>query len=145
LAWAATRKAWDDVGGLLDTAIWGGGDWHMAHALIGKRKGMMRTDLHEGYKKIVDQWAWRCETNIRRNVGIMDGTIVHHWHGKKAGRGYNTKHSILAKLGFDPQRHLKKDSQGLYQLHDDRSASFVGIRDMMRKVAAERNEDSIDI
>jgi hypothetical protein len=141
LAWACTRKAWDDVGGLLDVAIWGGGDWHMAHALIEKTEGMMRSDLHRNYKKTVNQWYHRCRTHIRRNVGVMTGTVLHNWHGKKVGRGYNTKHALLAKIGFDPQRHLKRDAQGLYQLHDDRSTAYVQLRDMMRKVALERNED----
>ena len=145
LAWACTRQAWEDVGGLLDIAIWGGGDWHASHALIEKTEGMMRNDLHRNYKKIVNQWYERCRTHIRRNVGMMDGTIFHSWHGKKVGRGYNTKHALLAKFGFDPLRHLKKDSQGLYQLHDDRSTAFVQIRDMLRRIAAERNEDSVDI
>lgn len=144
LAWACTRKAWDDVGGLFDAAIWGGGDWHMAHALIEKTESMMRNDLHRNYKKMVNQWYERCRTHIRRNVGVMDGVIFHHWHGRKEGRGYNTKHEILAKFGFDPLRHLKRDHQGLWQLHDDRSTAFVQIRDMMRVVAKERNEDSID-
>lgn len=145
LAWACTRKAWDDVGGLLDVAIWGGGDWHMSHALIEKTEGMMRNDLHRNYKKMVMQWYHRCRTHVRRNVGVVEGTVTHHWHGKKTGRGYNSKHEILAKYGFDPMRHLKRDTYGLYQLHDDRSTAFVQIRDMMRVVAAERNEDSIDI
>lgn len=145
LAWACTRKAWDDVGGLLDIGIWGGGDWHMAHALIEKTESMMRNDLHRNYKKIVNQWYERCRTHIRQNVGVMEGTIVHHWHGKKTSRGYNAKHAILAKVGFDPLRHLKRDSQGIYQLHDDRSTAYVQIRDMMRRIAKERNEDSIDI
>lgn len=145
LAWACTRQAWDDVGGLIDVAIWGGADWHMAHALVEKRDGMMRADLHRNYKKIINQWAERCRTHVRRNVGTMAGTIVHHWHGKKAKRGYNAKHSLLAKFGFDPLRHLKRDSQGLWQLHDDRSTAFVRIRDMFRRIATERNEDSIDL
>ena len=144
LAWACTRRAWDAVGGLLDCAIWGGGDWHMGHALIEKTEGMMRTDLHRNYKKLVNQWYQRCRTHIRQNVLVLDGTITHHWHGKKVGRGYNTKHSLLAQFGFDPLRHLTRDWQGLYQLHDDRSTSFVKIRDLMRVVAKERNEDSID-
>jgi hypothetical protein len=145
LAMACTRKAWEDVGGLLDVAIWGGGDWHMSHALIEKTEGMMRNDLHRNYKKIVNQWYQRCRTHIRRNVGVVEGSVLHHWHGKKTGRGYNVKHALLSEFGFDPMRHLKRDSQGLYQLHDDRSTSFVQIRDMMRRVAKERNEDSIDV
>jgi hypothetical protein len=144
LAWAATRQAWDAVGGLIDFAVWGGADYHMAHALIEKTEGMMRNDLHHDYKKLVMQWYYRCHTHIRRNVGVMKGSILHNWHGRKTDRGYNAKHQLLAKIGFDPLRHLKKDFQGLYQLHDDRSNAFVQLRDMMRKVAAERNEDSDD-
>lgn len=145
LAWACTRRAWDAVGGMFDAAIWGGGDWHMAHALIEKTEGMMRNDLHRNYKKMVMQWYERCRTQVRRNVLVMEGAIFHNWHGKKTGRGYNTKHSLLARFGFDPQRHLKRDSQGLYQLHDDRSTSYVQLRDMLRRIAKERNEDSIDV
>lgn len=142
LAWAATRSAFDAVGGLLDVAIWGGGDWHMSHALIEKTEGMMRNDLHRNYKKVVMQWYYRCSTHIRQNVGVMTGSILHHWHGRKSQRGYNDKHSLLAKVGFDPARHLKRDSQGLYQLHDDRSSAFVKLRDLMRRIARERDEDS---
>lgn len=144
LAWACTRKAWDDVGGLLDVAIWGGGDFHASLALVEKVEGMMRNDLHRNYKKLVMQWYERCRTHIRRNVGVMEGAIFHNWHGRKTGRGYNAKHALLAKFGFDPLRHLKRDSQGLWQLHDDRSTSFVQIRDMLRRIAKERDEDSND-
>jgi hypothetical protein len=144
LAWACTRYAWDAVGGLIDFAIWGGADWHMAHALLEKTEGMMRHDLHRNYKKMVMQWYYRCHTHIRGNVGVMAGSIIHNWHGKKSQRGYNTKHALLAQCGFDPLRHLKRDYQGIYQLHDDRSTAFVKMRDIMRVIATERNEDSID-
>lgn len=145
LAWGCTRDAWDAVGGLMDAAVWGGGDWHMSHALIEKTEGMMRNDLHRNYKKLVNQWYQRCRTHIRRNVLVMEGTVLHHWHGKKSDRGYNSKHQLLANFGFDPLRHLTKDSQGLYQLHDDRSTTYVQIRDMMRRISVERNEDSPEI
>ncbi len=144
LAWACTRKAWEDVGGLIDFAIWGGADWHMSHALIEKTDKMMRNDLHRNYQKLVMQWYHRCRTHIRQNVGVMTGSIFHSWHGRKSERGYNAKHSMLAKFGFDPHRHLKRDYQGLWQLHDDRSTAFVQLRDMMRRIAHDRNEDSID-
>lgn len=144
LAWAATRRGWDAVGGLLDFAIWGGGDWHMAHALVEKTEGMMRNDLHRNYQKMVMQWYHRCRTHIRQNVGVMEGSIFHAWHGRKEGRGYNQKHALLARIGFDPLRHLKRDYQGLWQLHDDRSTAFVQLRDLMRKIAHERDEDTSD-
>jgi hypothetical protein len=145
LAWACTRKAWDDVGGLIDWAIWGGADWHMAHALVNKTDSMMHSALHPNYKAMVNEWHARAEKHIRRNVGVMDGAIFHHWHGKKVVRGYGDKHRILARLAFDPIAQLKRDYQGVYQLHDDGSENFIGLRDNFRKIAKERNEDSIDL
>lgn len=144
LAWAATRWAWDAVGGLIDVAIWGGGDYHMSWALVERPEKMMRNDLHRNYKKLVNQWYQRCRTNIRQNVGVMEGTVLHHWHGRKTDRGYNSKHALLAKVGFDPMRHLKKDSQQVWQLHDDRSTAYVQLRDLLRRIAHERDEDSTD-
>lgn len=144
LAWAATRRAWEAVGGLLDVAIWGGGDFHMAWALINRPEKMMIPTLHHNYREIVEQLAWRCRTEIRQNVGVMPGTILHHWHGRKASRGYGAKHRLLAAERFDPLRHLKRDAQGLWQLHDDGSEAFVHIRDLFRHIAAERDEDSND-
>ncbi len=117
----------------------------MSHALIEKTEGMMRNDLHRNYQKVVNQWYQRCRTHVRQNVGLMSGSIMHNWHGRKSERGYNTKHSLLAKFGFDPVRHLKRDYQGLWQLHDDRSVTFVQLRDMMRRIASDRNEDSNEI
>lgn len=145
LAWACTRYAWEAVGGLMDLAIWGGGDWHAAHALIEKEEGMMRNDLHRNYKKACMQWFHRCRTHIRQNVGLVEGTIVHHWHGRKTQRGYNDKHSALAKIGFDPPRHLKREASGVWNLHDDRSPAYPSLRDLLRMIARDRNEDGGEI
>jgi hypothetical protein len=145
LAWAATRKAWDDVGGLVDFAIWGGADWSMSHALIGKRSSMMHTGLHDNYKTAMNAWADRADKLIRRNVGTMEGTVFHSWHGKKTVRGYGDKHRVLAAVGFDPVSHLKRDAAGLWQLHDDGTEAYILLRDSFRKIAKERNEDSIDV
>lgn len=142
LAWACTRWGFEAVGGLLDFAIWGGADFTQAWCLVEKPELGLHNGLHRNYKKMVYQWYYRCKTHIRRNVGVMDGSVLHHFHGKKSQRHYGDKHRLLADLGFDPLRHLKRDSQGLWILHDDRSAAFVQLRDTMRRIAKERNEDS---
>ncbi len=105
----------------------------------------MRGDLHRNYKKLVSQLYQRCRTNVRSNVGIVEGAVFHHWHGKKTSRGYNERHGLLSAYGFDPQRHLKRDSTGVYCLHDDRSTAYVQMRDAFRRIAKERNEDGTDI
>jgi hypothetical protein len=145
LAWACTRKAWDEVGGLVDFAVWGGADWSMSHALIGLRASMMHSGLHPNYKSRMNAWADRADKYIRRNVGTMEGAIFHAWHGKKTVRGYGDKHRILADLQFDPTRHLKRDAAGLWQLDDDGTEAYIKLRDSFRKIAKERNEDSIDV
>lgn len=145
LAWAMTRKAWDDLGGLIDIAIWGGGDWHASHALVDKTDSMMHTGLHPNYKSIINEWHHRAQKHIRRNLGVLSGSIVHHWHGKKTVRGYGEKHRILANIHFDPLRHLKKDTQGLWQLHDDGGEGVLTLRDEMRRIATERSEDSTEL
>lgn len=141
LAWSCTRKAWDSVGGLLDIAIWGGSDYSCSKSLVGDEQALMVGGLHENYKKLTMEWHDKAQKYVRRNVLVMDGTIAHHWHGKKTQRGYSAKHELMAKYAFDPLRHLKRDSQGLWQLNDDGSESYVKLRDHFRRIARERNED----
>lgn len=145
LAYACTRKAWDAVGGLPEYALWGGADWQMAHSLIGKSDGMMRGDLHDNYKKLAMEWHERCQVSVRRNVVTMDGSILHHWHGRKENRNYNLKHRLMAKWGYDPLRHIKRDASGLPQLHDDGSEMYIQLRDQLRAAARSRNEDGNEI
>lgn len=145
LAWAATRQAWDEVGGLIDFGLCGGGDWLMAHCLIEREQDMMHGGLHFGYQSRVYEWFHRCQEHIRRNVGVVEGTVLHNWHGSKKTRHYFDKHKMLVEAQFDPGHMLKRDFQGLYQLHDDHSENFITLRDGLRKLAKARNEDSIDL
>jgi hypothetical protein len=142
LAWAATRNAWNATGGLMDFPVWGGGDYAMSHALIGRKEGMIREDLHPNYKALSYEYFDRCERFVRRNVLVMEGTVLHNWHGRKISRGYNAKHRLLAKYQFDPLKDLKKDAQGLWLMNDDGSERYIQMRDGFRKIAIERNEDS---
>lgn len=141
LAWACTRNAWNAVGGLMDFAVWGGSDYATSFCLHGIKEGMIRDDVHPNYKALTYEWFDRCEKYVRRNVLVMEGTILHYWHGRKVSRGYNEKHRLLAKYQFDPLRDLKRDAQGLWLAHDDGSERYIQMRDGFRRVAAERNED----
>jgi hypothetical protein len=140
-AWAARREAIDAVGGLLDFAILGSGDNHMAKALVGDAKLSLHPKLHPNYKRMVLEWEKRAEQHIRRNVGYVEGLILHNWHGSKRNRRYRDRWQILVEHQFDPLVDLKRDWQGLWQL-TERS---MGLRDGIRKYFAQRNEDSIDL
>jgi len=140
-AWAYCREALDAVGGLIDYAILGSSDYHMACGLIGE----MDTTIHQHKKTFYAEqlmlWQQRAEKYIERDIGYVPGLLLHYWHGAKRARGYNTRWKILVEHDYDPRIHLKKDWQGLYQLSD----GYPKFRDDIRKYFKSRNEDSIDI
>lgn len=140
-AWATKRDAINSLGGLIDWGVLGGGDMFMAYALIGKLSGkMMPVSLGKSGVRLLKEWQERAERYIRRNVGYMDGLLIHYWHGRKSDRRYQDRGQVLVDAKFDPELDLKKDWQGLYQL-TDRS---LALRDGARSYFAGRNEDSID-
>lgn len=141
LAWAATRDAWDAVGGLIDWTIVGSGDWYMAHALVNRLEDVIRKGYHDNYVSKMLEWQARCERSIRRNVGIVQGLAIHHWHGHKQHRQYQTRDQILINCKFDPELDLKRDWQGLYQLSDQNTERSIKLRDQLRKYFRTRNED----
>lgn len=144
-AWAARRSALDKVGGLIDFAILGAADTHMATALIGKLRDSVSGGLHSRYVKELARWEERAEKNIRRKVGYVPGLLTHYWHGKKRDRKYIERWKILIDHQYDPDRDLKRDTGGLWQLVDDGSPHSIVLRDDIRKYFRARNEDSIDL
>jgi hypothetical protein len=146
-AWAATREALDNLGGpiggpLIDFAILGAGDRHMALGLIGCMEQSFE-HLNEQYRNALMQWQRRAERWVKRDVGFVPGSIYHFWHGKKKDRGYTDRWKILRDANFDPLYDLTRDSQGLLKLEtwDERQ---MKLRDQIRGYFRSRNEDSID-
>jgi hypothetical protein len=140
-AWAATRRAINNMGTLLEFAIFGSADYHMAVGFIGEMDKSLRGDLHPNYIKLCKLFEERCERHIKRNVGYLDGTILHNWHSCKSRRRYHDRPKTLANLQFDPLRDLKKDWEGLWQLEDIN----IKLRDEIRYYFRSRHEDSKDL
>lgn len=140
-AWAARRESINILGGLIDWAILGAADRHMAHALIGTVEKTLHRRLSPNYKKFCLMWQDRAEKYIQRNVGFVPGLLLHFWHGKKRDRRYAERWKILVDNEFDPMLDLKKDWQGLWQLTERNQM----LRDDLRGYFRARNEDSIDL
>lgn len=139
-AWAARREAFEGVGGLIDFAILGAADHHMAWALLGDVKVRTPKDISPAYLKHLLTWEARAQVAVRQNLGYMPGTIYHHWHGPKANRRYGERWEILLRHGYDPDLDLQRDWQGLHRLSDRGER----MRNDLRGYFAQRNEDSID-
>ena len=145
LAWAARRKTFDKFGGLIDNAILGSADRNMAAGLFGNIMDTVDSSFHPEYKQVMQDWQDRCERHVRRNVGQVPGTIFHHWHGRKCHRFYTERWKILKEFQFNPRTDLKRDHQGLWQLEDDHTLRFIGLRDAIREYFRMRNEDTIEV
>ncbi len=140
-AWAARREALEDVGGLIDWSILGGGDTFMAYALVGVlNQRFMPKSLGPSGVRLLQQWEQRAEKYIRRNVGYVKGSIYHYWHGNRKDRGYYDRGTILTKASFDPEKDLYRDSQLLYQINPEN----ILLRDGAQAYFRQRNEDTIN-
>lgn len=148
-AWAARRECIEllhtySSGPLIDyPCIIGAGDHHMALSLIGLADRSFPSGLHHNYIKAIKLWQKKAEF-IKKDVGYINCTITHYWHGKKADRKYWQRWDILVNNEFNPETDLTRDPQGLMVLvvEEERQRR---LRDHLRGYFRARNEDSIDL
>lgn len=142
-AWGIRREAYEELGGLLDTAILGAGDRHMAMGLVGKAALSYPSQVSDGYKASVLAWQNLADRYIAGNVGYVDGLITHGWHGSKKKRRYHDRWKILIEHQFDPVTDLRIDrGQDIWRWADDRGDRMRGLRDDVRGYFSARDEDS---
>ena len=112
-AWACTRKAYDIMDGLVDWAILGSGDRHMAMALAGLAQKSCPGNIHPNYMFLLRNFEKKLK-NFK--TSYVDGTILHYWHGSFANRRYRERWEILTKNNFDPFEDIGMDSDGIISL-----------------------------
>lgn len=140
-AWAMRKDGWNELGGLIDTAILGSADLHMARALVGDVTIGLPKGISPGYIETLQLWKDRADRNVRQNVGCMDGLVYHYWHGKRVDRRYNDRWKILVEEQYDSELDIYPDWQGLYKF----SGRNPKLRYRIRQYLSSRNEDSIDL
>lgn len=138
-AWACTRLFWENVGGLVDFAILGSGDHHMAWAAIGQVGQSVNGKTTDSYKAACLEWQHRALKVTRGYVGYVPGTLTHAFHGSKASRKYKERWRLLVDHGFDPRADLQRDAQGLLYV-----ANKPHLSEGIHRYMTSRNEDSID-
>ena len=106
-AWACTRRTFVRIGGLVDWAILGSGDRHMAMALAGRALQSAPGNINQNYKILLEKFQKRCEG---LTVSWVPGTMLHFWHGSFENRKYRQRWEILTKNDFDPLRDITMKS-----------------------------------
>ncbi len=148
-AWAARRDALNRIGcglgsPLIDWNIVGGGDRSFAAALIGKIEWQMNPRYSKSYNQSMEIYQEAALDEIKKNVGYVDNTVRHLWHGRVVDRGYDTRWRILEDWQFDPLTDLARDVSGVLRLVV-RNNRQIGLRDALRKYFQTRNEDATTI
>lgn len=134
-AWACTRKAYEQMGGLYDKSILGAGDHNMSFAFLGKGVDSVNAQATDSYKNSVVEFE-EGATTLR--LGYVPGVIRHHYHGLKKNRRYMERWRILIDNAFSPDEHLTYNKDGLLV---PTAACPQQILDDIMKYFKERNED----
>ena len=139
-AWACTRTFWENVKGLMEFNVVGSGDHHQAWASIGKVDHSVHGKMSDGFKKLAREWQRDAFRVTHGHLGFVNTTISHAFHGSKQARGYRSRWQIFIDHKFDPEKDLRKDSQGVVQL-----VGKPQLEEDIRSYFRSRNEDSIDM
>jgi hypothetical protein len=139
-AWAATRTWWENTGGLIDKAILGAADHHMATSMAGFPETSIPAGIHPNYRRLVMDWSERAQHATQGNLGFVEGSLNHFWHGRKADRKYKERWEILKEHQFDPVRDVSYNQDGVLELH----AGKPGFKRDLQEYFRGRDEDSRD-
>ena len=140
-AWACTKYAWNSFGGLIEFAILGSADRSMVYSWIGLVEKSIPKGINKNYIEMLKAFQEKCNLSICRNIGYVNGTILHNFHGAKQNRQYGSRWQILVRNDFNPITDIKKNSQGILEFTGNKPNLIFEIN----KYFIQRNEDSIDL
>lgn len=138
-SWACTRAFWEEVGGLLDIAILGSADHHMAWAVVGDVEKTVNVKMGPSYHAACREWQVKARRASGGEVGFVPGRLEHHFHGPKKRRYYRERWQILVDHKFDPLTDLRRDEQGVIYIHGKPE-----LEKAIRQYNRSRLEDSIE-
>lgn len=137
-AWACTRTFWENTRGLIDWAVLGSADHHMAWSMLNQVDRSLHLKMPENFKAKARDWQSRAFRESQGNLACVPGRIDHKFHGSKRKRFYRERWDIFVKWAFDPDQDLRRDSQGLLYL-----AGKPGLQEDIRRYMRSRDEDGI--
>lgn len=137
-AWAIRRDTWERGGGLFDISILGAGDHHMAWAFVGHAHMGIHGGTTDNYKKRALERLYQMKHVVNGDLGYVDGTLLHYWHGRKGSRKYVERWSVLVDNKYEPDSDIYYDEHGLLQLTERNP----NLRDGIRSYFAQRNDDA---
>ena len=115
-AWACTRAFWENVRGLVDFAILGSADHHMAMGCRGLYSRSVHGLMKGPFLEHLELWQTRAMQVTHGVVGYVPGGIEHNFHGPMHRRNYVGRWNILIDHKYNPVTDLRHDDQGMIQI-----------------------------
>jgi len=115
LAWAARREVFEQIGGLYERTITGGGDVAWAAGVFGDREIPYQKHWSPALAEGVLRWGRTATSIVDGNVGYVPAMCHHLYHGTLKNRQYAFRNKILGAIDFDPQAHLETAENGTLQ------------------------------
>jgi hypothetical protein len=95
--------------------------------------------LH-GFEYKINDYIKLINENMLSDVGYVDGTIKHMFHGKYENRKYVDRYNMLNNNGYDPVKDLLIDDNGLFKWNL-KSESALAIRSSLKEYCKFRKEN----
>jgi hypothetical protein len=140
LAWAGRRSLLQKHG-FYDAMILGSGDRALACAGLGRFEDAIHMScMSQRRATHYLEWAKPFHEKVQENMGLVEGNLLHLWHGDIADRKYVERHRGLAQMDFDPYADIALDVNGCWQWVTDKQAMHTYIREyfFLRKEDGER-------
>lgn len=134
-AWACTRRAYEQMGGLFQDSILGSGDHNMAYGIIYNILESVNASVHTDYKESLEYWQSKA---CHLRLGYVPGVIRHFYHGSKKNRKYKERWQILVTHQYSPKLHITTNQDGLLIPTPE---CPPGLLDDIMTYFRERNED----
>lgn len=109
-AWACTRKAYEQMGGLFELGILGASDHIMSFCLMNKGLESICDKYSQDFKNRILAFQKRVK---RLRLGYVPVVIRHFFHGSKVNRKYVERNEILLRYNYSPLVHIAYDSNGI--------------------------------
>jgi hypothetical protein len=116
LAWAA-RRDFLERHGFYDACVFGAGDRALACAAFGVHRRASQAWLRTPHqRRHYYAWADPFAADVAGRIGLIEGDLIHLWHGKIQDRQYRVRHLPAEQHEFDPATDIEIDPEtGLWR------------------------------
>lgn len=121
-AWAMRRDVFNNIGGLFDLGVLGGGDHMLAFACLYENPmeemlkleilSTVTLDMGGSAKQLYADWAAKVYSWTSGELGWINANLYHEWHGDLIHRQYHDRGRILS--GLQLERDLERLPNGTW-------------------------------